>query len=250
MTEYCKQISIITISRNAAKTINYTINSVIGQDYPDFEYIIIDGSSTDGTMDIVKSFGNRINHVVSEPDNGISDAFNKGIALSNGTIIGIINADDELLPGTLNAVVNYFSLNPDVTVIHGDVLLYDGERMLKRLIPPLCWWYPWRMIVINHPATFVRRGVYDRCGLYATDIRYAMDIDMYLRWKKHGESIHYLPMPLAKMRTGGVGGRNAIAAFAEGRRVMLVHQYSWLLATIQFCGRCFGHVILMLKGKL
>lgn len=248
MSDAGERISIITISRNAAATIQNTIRSVLEQEYADVEYIIVDGASTDGTMEIVNSYGSRISSV-SEPDRGISDAFNKGIIRANGSIIGMINADDELLPGALETVTAYFRCNPDVTVIHGDILLYDGERFSKRVAPPLHWWYPWRMIVFNHPATFARCGAYERSGLYSDDYRFAMDIDMYLRWKGQKECIRYLPVPLAKMRSGGVGGQNAFAAFAEGRRVMVSHGYSPVLATLQYWGRCLGQTLLELKRE-
>ena len=98
------RISVITITYNSAATIEETIRSVTMQDYPDLEYVIIDGGSTDGTLDVVQKYKDRIQVVVSEPDKGISDAFNKGVDRATGEIIGIINSDDILLPGALQEV--------------------------------------------------------------------------------------------------------------------------------------------------
>ena len=101
------KISIITISFNSDKTLEDTINSVISQDYPNLEYLIVDGGSKDRTLDIVDKYRDKIDVVVSEPDKGISDAFNKGIQLATGEIIGIINSDDLLMPGALQEISDH-----------------------------------------------------------------------------------------------------------------------------------------------
>ena len=117
-------ISIITICKNSSPTINKTIDSVIGQQFEGkLQYIVVDGASTDETMEIVRSYGDRISKCISEPDNGISDAFNKGVALADGDIIGIINSDDILLSDTLQKVSSYFTEHPEVEVMHADLLL-------------------------------------------------------------------------------------------------------------------------------
>ena len=245
------KFSVITICRNSSKTITNTIESVITQHFDGIlEYIIVDGASTDGTQDIIHSFGGSIDKFVSEPDSGISEAFNKGLSMATGDIIGIINSDDAFLAGTLEKVLLYYSKHPCADVVHGDVLLYQGDIFVKRIIPPKFWWVPWRLIVFNHPATFVRRRVYEKCGGFDSRYRYAMDIDLYLRWVRSGLTIGYLGEPLARMLAGGIGGQNAFAAFAEGRRVMIENGFSPAMASVQYLGRCGVQLILNAKSNL
>lgn len=119
------KISIVTISYNSEKTIEDTILSVISQDYPNKEYIIIDGASTDNTLNIIAKYKANISKVISEKDDGISDAFNKGISNSTGDIICLINSDDRLLPGALSKVAQEFDGKADIYC--GNVLLWNTE---------------------------------------------------------------------------------------------------------------------------
>ena len=171
------RISVITITYNSAATLEETIRSVTSQDYPALEYVIIDGGSTDGTLDIVQKYKEQIQVVVSEPDNGISDAFNKGIARATGEIIGIINSDDILLPGALQAVAEAY--DPQVDVYSGLILFWDEK------------------------ARFVRKDAYQRYGLYRVDLRYMMDIELLVRFYKQGARFLLVENPLAKFRIGG-----------------------------------------------
>lgn len=244
-------ISIVTICRNSAAHIGRAIESVLAQQWEGrTEYIIVDGASTDATMDIVRSYGDRIAKWVSEPDDGISDAFNKGIALAGGEILGFINSDDQLLPGALARVAAYFRDHPEVEVVHADLLLYDGERCLKRLRPPRYWWIPWRMILFNHPTTFVRRQVYDKCGLFDTSYRFShMDFELFLRWQKNGIVIHYLPEVLVRMQAGGASGRHIYRGFSENVRALTAHGYSRPLAYLQFVAKHLAQRILDLRAR-
>ena len=121
------KISIITITFNSEKTLEETIESVLSQNYPNLEYLIIDGGSSDGTLEIVKRYKDKIDFVISEPDRGISDAFNKGIRYATGEIVGIINSDDLLLPDALHKVAENYDSNVGVyrgnTVIWNDMLI-------------------------------------------------------------------------------------------------------------------------------
>ena len=123
MREMFPRITIVTITFNSAATLEETIRSVTMQDYPALEYVIIDGGSSDGTLDIVQKYRERIQIVVSEPDKGISDAFNKGIARATGEIIGIINSDDILLPGALRELAEVY--DPQVDVYSGLILFWN-----------------------------------------------------------------------------------------------------------------------------
>jgi len=230
-------ITMITICRNAEATIAGTIESVRSQEYPALEYIVIDGASTDSTPDIVRSFGSIIDVFVSEPDSGIVDAFNKGLSRASGDIIGLINADDEMLPGALKKVSDFFSANPDIDVVHGDVFLCKGKQLLKRVRPAGRWWYPWRLVLFNHPATFVRRRVYEQYGLFDTSYRIAMDVEIFLRWQSNGVTIKYLPEAFVNMKCGGVSGQCAAEGFLEVRKALLHYGYSPILANAQLAGK-------------
>jgi glycosyltransferase involved in cell wall biosynthesis len=243
-----KTISIITICLNSAKTIDATIESVLSQGQEQLEYIIVDGGSTDGTQDIIRSFGESIKVFVSEPDKGISDAFNKGIALSSGKIIGIINSDDILLPGAIDMILSYFLEHPDVQIIHGDVLLYENGIFIKRIKPPSRWWFPWRLVVFNHPATFVRKEVYERCGTFKQEYRVAMDVEIYLRWIKAGVKIYYLPESLVNMTAGGASGRRALVGYSETKRAFIEKGFSRPVVNLLYIARLLVHFIAKMQS--
>ena len=241
-------ISIITICKNSSKTIANTIRSILDQPVDGVEYIIIDGCSTDGTQEIIKTFGNKVNIFVSEPDNGISDAFNKGIALASGDIIGLINSDDALLPGTLQKVIDFFAQNTNIKIMHGDVLFYDLNQYVKRISPPARWWLPWRMGTFNiHPATFVKRDIYEKYGYFNTSYKFAMDDDLFLKWLTAGERISYYPEPLVKVQAGGLSGRYAFKVFGEKRRALLEHGFSRILTDIQYVCWFAGQFLVLLQ---
>jgi glycosyltransferase involved in cell wall biosynthesis len=245
-----EKITIITVCRNAASSIRQTLESVIFQKNGGLvEYIVIDGASTDGTQDIVKSYGNAVDMFISEPDGGIADAFNKGILRSSGTVIGLINADDCLYPGAIDKISNYFDEHPEVDAVHGDILLYDGSQLIKRVKPAARWWYPWRLVLFNHPTTFVRRRLYDTYGLFDTTYRIAMDVEMLLRWRSRGATIKYLPEIFASVMCGGVSGQCAADGVRESRNALLTYGYPAFLVNIQMMGKKIINRILSLRTK-
>ena len=158
------KITVITITYNSAATLEETIRSVTMQDYPDLEYVIIDGGSTDGTLDIVRKYKDQIQVVVSEPDKGISDAFNKGIARATGEVVGIINSDDILLPGALQEVAGAY--DPQVDVYSGLILFWNEETDDTFASYPEVTFDRLRLQYnVAHPARFVRKDAYQRYGL-------------------------------------------------------------------------------------
>ncbi|TYO96060.1 glycosyltransferase involved in cell wall biosynthesis [Geothermobacter ehrlichii] len=179
-------ISIITITYNSEKFIEQTIKSVLSQDYPCFEYIIVDGLSSDRTLDIVRNYA-RLDHRIkwiSEPDRGISDAMNKGISLATGEVVSHLHSDDTYLPGTLGVVSGFFQRNPEAKWLTGCLryvdengkVLYDGTlRNDYSLDSLLC------RNIISHPATFIKRDVFAEVGYFSDKCRYAMDYDLWLR---------------------------------------------------------------------
>jgi glycosyltransferase involved in cell wall biosynthesis len=196
------KISIITITYNSEATLEDTILSVTAQDYPALEYVIIDGGSTDGTLDIIRKYQNRIQVVVSEPDHGISDAFNKGITRATGEIVGIINSDDILLPGALQRVADMY--DSQVDVYSGLILFWDMKTNdTFPSYPDVTFDTLKLQYNVAHPARFIRKDAYERYGLYREDLRYMMDIELLCRFYKQGANFLLIDSPLAKFRIGG-----------------------------------------------
>lgn len=210
-------VSVITIVYNGAKHIRQTILSVVEQSYENIEYIVIDGGSSDGTLDIIREFNHLIDYWVSEPDRGISDAFNKGIALSTGKIIGLINADDWYSPGALENVAKSHLLYPK-SIIHGDLGFWTDEMVQSYIFRGNDHLIPYRASM-NHPTVFVPREVYEKVGLFSLKYRMAMDIDWLGRAKLHGVPFHHLETVLANMRRGGVSDQKWLVSYWESAQV-------------------------------
>lgn len=203
------KISIITVVRNNANTIKDTIDSVLSQTYKNIEYIIIDGASIDGTTEIVKRYDNKIDKFISEPDNGIYDAMNKGLKLATGDVVGILNSDDFYTNNdVIEKVVNIFwknsvdSVFTDLIYVKPDNLdkiirYYDSSKCFPENFKKAM--YP------AHPTFFVKREVYEKFGYFKIDYRIAADFDLMARFLyTHKISYAYLSEPIIKMRIGGV----------------------------------------------
>ncbi len=198
------KISIITITFNSEATVEETIKSVVSQDYPDLEYIIIDGVSKDGTLAIVEKYKDRIAKVVSEPDKGISDAFNKGIRCATGDVIGIINSDDILLPEALSAVAEAYE--EGVGVYRGNIYVWDSETDTRIKAFPTME-FPLRTFkkrIVCHQSTFVTKAVYEQYGAFKEHFKFMMDVDLLVRLYEAGVKFKYIPKELALFRLGGV----------------------------------------------
>jgi glycosyltransferase involved in cell wall biosynthesis len=225
------KISVVTVCYNGASTIEQTLTSVAGQTWPNFEHIVIDGGSVDGTLLIVDSYRSRLAHVVSEKDNGIYDAMNKGIALATGDIVGFINADDFYAsPDALAKVAAVFS-DPTVEACYGD-LCYVKQENTSALVR--YWkssefhsgafesgWCP------PHPTFFVRREVYQRLGGFDLSYKIAADMELMLRFLEvHKIRAKYIPAVLVKMRLGGTTNkslRNIVRQNQEILRALQLH---------------------------
>jgi glycosyltransferase involved in cell wall biosynthesis len=202
--------SIVTVSYNSAEFIDCTIKSVLSQDYVNIEYIVVDGESIDGTVKIVKSFGNSVTKFVSESDKGIYDAMNKGIALATGEVIGILNSDD-FYPnvGVLTEVEKLFAENPSVDMILGNVdfVLPDNLTRPVRLYSSFNF-KPWKMrfgFMPAHPAAFISRAAYERVGAYALGYKIGADFEWFVRaFLVHKLTYVKINKTLVRMREGGV----------------------------------------------
>lgn len=196
------KISIITITFNSEKSLEDTIKSVIIQNYDNLEYLIIDGKSSDGTLDIVEKYRDKIDVVVSESDKGISDAFNKGIRLATGEIIGIINSDDQLLPGALDAIADAYE--PGVDVYRGHVVIWNEETGKRISVKPTMKFPITKKIkAVAHPGTFVTKQAYERWGTFQLKYHYSMDADLLHRYYKAHANFKYIGKDLAIFKLGG-----------------------------------------------
>lgn len=212
-------VSIITIVFNGSKSIERTITSVLGQRYSNIEYILIDGGSTDGTIDIIKKYDNKIAYWISEPDKGIPDAFNKGLVRAKGTIIGFLNADDWYNEDTIDQVVPHFQNYP---VVYGDVQFWDKGQMKERTYgnhSKLALG-----MTIAHPAVFVKKEVYDKYGLFNLNFRIAMDYEFIARLHYNAISFFNINSIIVNMNRGGLSDRKWMQAFLEERKVKELYQ--------------------------
>lgn len=198
------KISIITITYNSAKTVEETIKSVVSQDYPNLEYLIIDGGSKDNTLEIVERYRDKISLVISEPDKGISDAFNKGIKYATGEIIGIINSDDLLMPGALEKISE--SYEPGVGVYRGNLIIWNDEKNSRVVSTPGMNFslYSFKSSPICHPSTFVTKETYEKYGGYKLEFKYIMDEDLLIRLYERNVRFKKVDSELAVFRIGGV----------------------------------------------
>lgn len=232
------KVSIITAVFNSNKTIEHCINSVLNQSYKALEHIIIDGGSTDGTVEIVKKYGDRIAKFISEPDNGMYDALNKGIRLATSEIIGFLHADDLYSSNEVIEKVTYQMEKYDVDSCYGD-LLYVDRKDPSRIIRywksgdynPRKFYWGW---MPPHPTFFVRRWVYDKYGYFNLELGSAADYELMLRFLlKYGITTKYIPEVLIKMRVGGISNatvKNRIAANRMDRKAWEVNDlnpYPW-----------------------
>jgi glycosyltransferase involved in cell wall biosynthesis len=206
-------VSIVTPSYNQALYLEQTIQSVLGQDYPRVEYIVIDGGSTDESVDVIKKHANRLAYWVSEKDRGQAEAINKGFGRANGEILGWLNSDDYYLPGTISAVVKCFESNPDAVMVYGDMLAVDANgrtiNVLKykqlSLEDLLCFQ------IIGQPSVFFRRAAFEKAGMLETAFHFMLDHHLWIRLAQQGR-ILYVPQVWSAARYHAEAKNRARAA--------------------------------------
>ena len=227
------KISIITATYNSAATLRDTLTCVRDQHHPDTEHIIVDGRSTDGTLAVISEFP-HVAKVVSEKDDGIYDAMNKGIALATGDVIGILNSDDIYTdPAVLPTVAEIFS-DPSVMTAYADLQYVEPDDLDKvvrtwktGIFDKKNFYYGW---MPPHPTFFVRKEVYSQVGMFNTSLRSAADYEIMLRiLLKHGYPAHYIPRVIVKMRSGGMSN----ASFWNRLRANKEDRLSWKLNGLQ-----------------
>jgi glycosyltransferase involved in cell wall biosynthesis len=209
------KLTIITVVLNGADTIRDTIESVLSQTYKNIEYIVIDGNSTDNTLEIVNEYKDSIDLIISEPDQGLYSAINKGISLATGDVIGLLHSDDFYTDNTiLEMIVNEFN-KTKVSTVFADLIYVKGNNFDKVIryfsaknFKPKKLTYG---IMPPHPTFFVKKSVYDTYGLYQTDYQIAGDYEMFVRllYKKN-VSYSYIHKAIVKMRVGGLSNGGLI----------------------------------------
>lgn len=207
------KISVITAVHNNRETISAALDSALGQSGVDIELVVIDGGSTDGTLDVLRSYADRLHVLVSEPDRGIYDALNKGIQRASGEVVGFLHSDDLFADADVLSRIAAAFADPGVGAVYGDLLYvrkdnpdqvvrywrsgeFSGRRLGWGWMPP-------------HPTLYVRRRVYELHGLFDTSFRIAADYDFILRaLGQNRVGVRYIPEVLVKMRVGGASNRS------------------------------------------
>lgn len=222
-------ISIITVVFNGVEHLEQTILSVIDQNYDNVEYIIIDGGSNDGTLDVVRKYEGQIDYWVSEPDKGIADAFNKGILLCTGEVIGIINADDWYEEECFDFICKHIK---GYEVVYGDMRLIDSEGAACR---PVIDHNKLKIdMTLCHPSVFVKKSAYKSYGIYDENFLYAMDYDLLLGLYLKNVDFSYCKKTFASMRLSGVSDKMWVQALKEVKKSKLQKGISRIQAEYLF----------------
>lgn len=195
------KISIVTPSFNQAAFLERTIESVLGQHYANLEYRVLDGGSTDGSVDVLQKYDDKLTSWVSEPDEGQADAIARGLAQCTGEIFAYLNSDDIYYPGALEAAAAFFESHPDVDLVYGDAIHIDAEdrALAIDVLPAYRWEDLRRVCIIPQMASFWRRSAYERVGGIDAKYQFALDYEFFLRLGEKGKIAH-LPKVLAGFR--------------------------------------------------
>ena len=213
---YSKQfplISIITVVYNGSKTIEQTIQSVLNQSYKNIEYIIIDGGSTDGTIKIIKEYEKDISHWLSEPDKGLYDAMNKGIALAKGELIGMINSDDWYELDAVKTIIDTYLKHPDKRIFHGDRfdIDIDGNKRKYRFNKSK-FKFKYFSMTFNHPSMFIHRDIY-KVAKYNIEFKSIADYEFVLKvFLKNEDFFCYVPLTYVNYRLDGISAQQSLTS--------------------------------------
>jgi glycosyltransferase involved in cell wall biosynthesis len=226
----CVSVSIITISFNAAESIEQTIVSVLSQTYPHIEYIIIDGASTDGTADIIRHYSPGLAYWHSRPDRGVAHAFNLGQQKASGDWILYLNADDFFISNTVvEQMVPYLQQHKNADVVYGQVEIISSEKEVRpfpfsRLLGKEWSWDVFRLYnIIPHQAAFTNTKYFANMGNFDENCTISVDYEYFLRGGKGLKAV-FVPLKISKMRLGGLSNRHIIASFKEFKKAQLKNQ--------------------------
>jgi glycosyltransferase len=225
------QVSIITICYNRKTTIEKAIKSVLEQDYPHIEYIVIDGASTDGTKELIQTYSNRITKYISEPDQGMYDALNKGLALAKGDIVGLMHSDDEFYDtSVVSKIVKTFQDSPTTDGVYGNGIYVSNDADEKRIRNRIGGEYDFEKLKSGwlplHPTVYLKKSIIDHYGFYNLDFKIASDTELLLRYLyKHKINMTYCNSYIVKMRMGGLSTsyQRAFEVLHEDYRIYKYH---------------------------
>ncbi|MGM8362798.1 glycosyltransferase family 2 protein [Flavobacterium sp. ARAG 55.4] len=237
------KISIITVSYNSVSTIEDTILSVINQKYTNYEYIIIDGGSNDGTVEIIKKYQDKISFWVSEPDKGIYDAMNKGLEIAKGEFIGILNSDDWYENQTLENVVKYHNRYPNIDIIHGLLKFINKDGIIDSIVGHDSLFLKDGMI--EHPTCFIKRSLYIKVGAFSLLYKSAADFEWILRAKNAGAIFLLIPEILTNFRRGGMSD-----SFLSGLEALKIQKKYGYISNVKYVLRNLIIKALQLKSIL
>jgi glycosyltransferase involved in cell wall biosynthesis len=224
-------VSIVTVTLNAAATLERTIGSVQEQSLPDIEHIFVDGGSTDGTLDIIARRARPWDYWISEKDRGISDAFNKGVALTRGRYVQILNADDWMSPSQIQTAVTALR-DTGADFVFGDLVFYENDRPVFTYVgdPDYARIIHRRMPAISHPTVLAARACFEKIGLFDLGYRNAMDYDWFLRLHRANARGTYCDGVLGHMTHAGVSNRQFKRTIDEVRMIAVSHGRNRLFA--------------------
>lgn len=225
------RVTIITVCYNRKATIEKTIKSVLAQQYHDIEYIIIDGNSTDGTKEIIESYGDKISKYISEPDKGMYDAINKGLQLATGEVIGLMHSDDEFYDHrVISRIVNHFDFDEDIDGVYGDGVYVSNDQQEKMIRNRIGGAFNRQKIKLGwlplHPTVYLKKSVIDKNGVYNLDFKIASDTEFLLRYLyKNNIKLCYINNYIVKMRMGGMSTsiKSAFEVLYEDYKVYKSH---------------------------
>ena len=220
------KISLITVSYNSEKTIERTIRSVLSQDYLDIEYIIIDGDSSDNTLDIIQKFKKRISKVISEKDSGVYDAMNRGLLLASGQIIGFLHSDDYYPQNNIiSNVINNFLNQTDTKLVIGDIALLNKKKKITRYYSGSNFNFQIG-IMPPHPSVFIKKDCYKKFGNFNENYKIAADYDLLLRIIKIGKiKYSYSKTILVYMQDGGISNKNIFSKIYLNKEIYNIHKF-------------------------
>lgn len=233
------KVSIITVCFNRAATIDKSILCVLNQDYKDIEYIIIDGNSTDGTKAIIEKYTNRIAKYITEPDNGMYDAINKGLALATGDIVGLMHSDDEFYNNqAISKIVSAFQASQDIEGVYGDGIYISNDKKEKLIRNRIGGEFSLKKLENGwlplHPTVYINRALIEKYGDYNLQFKIASDTEFLLRYLyKYKIKMGYVNSYIIKMRMGGLSttSSRAVEVLKEDYKIYKFHGL-WALKAI------------------
>nr|WP_294930697.1 glycosyltransferase family 2 protein [uncultured Flavobacterium sp.] len=235
------KVSVITVCYNRKATIEQSIKSVLDQDYPNIEYIVVDGNSSDGTQDIIESYSDKITKYVSEPDKGMYDAINKGLGMATGDIVGLMHSDDVFFNETvISKIVSVFNKNSNTDAVYGDGIYVTNDAEQKIVRNRIGGAYDYKKIKAGwlplHPTVYIKRSIIEKYGNYNLDFKIASDTEFLLRYLyKYKINISYLNAYIVKMRMGGLSTnyKRAFEVLREDYNIYKFHELSGARAVFQ-----------------